>query len=88
MERIEVNHEVTISSVYLKGQQLETFPKCMEYQGEVYTFMNSGWRYLVHKGKEVIRVFSVTDGTSDYRLKLEPTTSKWTLLDIKPTVTA
>ena len=84
MNSVVVNQEVTVSSVYFKNKsQLETFPKQMEYNGETYTFLNSGWRYLVHKGKEIVRIFSVTDGTSDYRLKLDASESHWTLLEIK-----
>jgi hypothetical protein len=84
MESIVINQEVTISSVYFKNkEQIETYPKQMEFGGETYTFLNSGWRYLVHKGQEVVKIFSVTDGTSDYRLKLDPSESHWTLLEIK-----
>ena len=89
MESLVINQEVTISSVYFKNkEQLETFPKQMEFEGETYTFLNSGWRYLVHKGKEVVKIFSVTDGQSDYRLKLDPSESHWTLLEIKTAHTA
>jgi len=85
MNSVVVNQEVTISSVYFKNkEQIETFPKQMEFDGQTYTFLNSGWRHLVHKGKEVVRIFSVTDGTSSYRLKLDPSESHWTLLEIKP----
>lgn len=85
MERIIVDQEVTINSVYFNNKKnLETFPKEMEFKGETYTFLNNGWRYLVHKGQEVVRVFSVTDGKADFRLKLDPSESHWTLLDIKP----
>lgn len=84
MEQITVNKEVTISSVYFKKEDLETYPKQMEFEGEVYTFLNSGWRYLVHRGKEIVRIFSVTDGKASYRLKLDPDQQSWTLLNIKP----
>lgn len=84
MNSVVVNQEVTISGVYFKNKnQLETFPKQMEFNGQTYTFLNSGWRYLVHKGKEIVRVFSVTDGNADFRLKLDASESRWTLLEIK-----
>lgn len=84
MESIVVNQEVTISSVYFKNKQgIETYPKRMEFGGHTYTFLNSGWRYLIHKGQEVVKIFSVTDGTADYRLRLDPNESQWTLLEIK-----
>lgn len=84
MDQITINKEVTISSVYFKKEDLETFPKQMEFEGEVYTFLNSGWRYIVHRGREIVRIFSVTDGKANYRLKLEPDQQSWTLLNIKP----
>lgn len=85
MEQINVNKEVVISGVYFKNKEsLEAFPKQMEFEGSTITFLNSGWRYLVHKGQEVIRIFSVTDGKANYRLKLDPREQSWTLLNIKP----
>lgn len=85
MEKVVVNQEVTINGVYFKNkEQLEAFPKQMEFEGETYTFLNDGWRYLVHKGREVIKIFTVSDGVSNYRLKLDPTERHWTLLEIKP----
>lgn len=85
METLKINREVTVSSVYFKNkEQLETFPKQMEFEGETYTFLNSGWRYLVHKGREVVKIFTVSDGNANYRLKLDPSEKHWTLLEIKP----
>lgn len=85
MNHVRVNKEVVISGVYFKNkEELEAFPKQMEFEGEIYTFLNDGWRYLVHKGREVVKIFSVTDGHANYRLKLDPSESRWTLLEIKP----
>lgn len=85
MNYVKVNKEVTISGVYFKNKaQLEAFPKQMEFDGETYTFLNDGWRYLVHKGKEVVKIFTVSDGSSHYRLKLDSSGQHWTLLEIKP----
>jgi hypothetical protein len=84
MDHVTVNQEVTISSVYFKNKdELETYPKQMIYDGHTYTFANSGWRYLVYKGQEIVRIFSVTDGKTNFRLKLEPSKHRWTLIDIK-----
>lgn len=84
METVAINQEVTINSVYFKNKEgIETYPKQMEFDGETYNFLNDGWRYLVHKGQEVVKIFSVTDGNSDFRLKLDPSENHWTLLEIK-----
>lgn len=80
-----VNQEVTINSVYFKQKQgIETFPKQMEFAGKIYTFKNDGWRFLIHKGEAIIKIFTVSDDQANYRLRLDPTESRWTLLDIKP----
>lgn len=87
MNSVVVNQEVTVSGVYFKNKgEIEAYPKQMEFAGQTYTFLNSGWRYLVHKGQEVVKIFSVTDGTSDYRIKLDPSESHWTLLEIKSAI--
>lgn len=89
MEKVVVNKEVVMSGVYFKNKQtLEAFPKQMEFEGQTYQFLNSGLRFLIHKGQEIVRIFSVTDGQADYRLKLEPGSDRWTLLDIRPDTAA
>lgn len=84
MGKVVVNQEVTINSVYFKNKnQLEAFPKKMEFAGETYTFLNDGWRFLVQRGREVVKIFTVSDGTSNFRLKLDASEKHWTLLDIQ-----
>ena len=77
--------EVEITAVYFRPsnqrQQLETYPKRMLVNGQEYSFMESGMRYLISKGQDLIKLFDVSDGQNQYRLKLVG--QHWTLVGTK-----
>ncbi len=80
-QRVSVNKEVAVTAVYFRNDaQLKSFPKRMEYEGQEYTFVESGIRYLVEKGQNLIQLFDMTDGSMDYRLKFDTKQSTWTLV--------
>jgi hypothetical protein len=82
MNRIAVNKEVTITSLYFKNQSdFTTFPRRMEYEGATYTFMD-GLQYLITKGGEIMRIFDMTDGEVKYRLQCDNAQDSWKLLAI------
>jgi len=84
MNKIVINQEVRVTSVYFRpGRHLKGFPKRMEYGGREYTFLESGLRYLVQKGQQLIEIFDMTDGSQDYRLKFDASVQIWTLIGIK-----
>ena len=82
------NKEVEITSVYFRDdktkQRLESYPRGMVYEGREYTFAESGMRYLVRKGQELIRLFDVSDGQTLFRLRLD-NEDHWTLVGMKAT---
>jgi hypothetical protein len=79
-----INQEVSVTSVYFRpGRHLKGFPKRMEYEGREYTFAESGLRYLMQKGQELIEVFDMTDGQREYRLAHDGQASKWTLVGVR-----
>lgn len=81
--RVSINKEVAITAVYFRNDaQLKSFPKRMEFDGQEYTFLESGIRYLVQKGHNLIQLFDMTDGDADYRLKFDTTQSTWTLVNM------
>lgn len=87
MEITQFNaQEVQITSFAFRddpaGQRFESFPRRMVYDGREYTFAESGMRYLVRKGQDLIRLFDVSDGSSQYRLRLDGS-NHWTLVNIK-----
>lgn len=78
--------EIEITSVYFRnragGQRFESFPKRMLLDGREYTFAESGMRYLVRKGQELVKLFDVSDGQTQYRLRLDEQ-SHWSLVSTK-----
>lgn len=77
---------IEITAVYFRGQKgserLESYPRRMVMDGQEYTFLESGMRYLVQKGQQLIRLFDVTDGQNQYRLRVDHE-NHWTLVGMK-----
>lgn len=83
MNRRTINEGVNITSLSFRStRDFTTFPKRMEYRGQAYTFLNGGLQYLIKKGGEITRIFDMTDGNTDYRLKCDDAQSSWTLVAI------
>lgn len=82
MNRRTFNEDVTITSLSFRStRDFTTFPRRMEFRGQAYTFLN-GLQYLIKKGGEVTRIFDMTDGESNYRLKCDAAQHNWTLVAI------
>lgn len=77
--------EVEITSLYFRPttnkQRMESFPKKMVYGGREYTFIEQGMRYLIEKGQELVKLFDVSDGQNQFRLRLD-NGNHWTLVDM------
>jgi hypothetical protein len=83
MNRVAVNKEVSVTALYFRNNGgMKSFPKRMEYDGQEYTFMESGLRLLIQKGHKLTQIFDMTDGSSNFRLKFEDANQLWTLVDI------
>ena len=80
--RTSVNKEVTVTSMYFRNgnRQLQAFPRRIEFEGNEYTFVESGFHYLVKKGQRLIELFDMNDGVNDYRLKFDNSERTWTLV--------
>ena len=77
--RTTINQKVNVTAVYFQTKQLRTFPKRIElHNGTTYTF-REGLECLVRKGEEIIRIFDMTDGAANYRLRYSGGQNDWTL---------
>ena len=76
--------EVEVTSVYFKNSNkgLESYPRSMVYEGREYNFMEEGLRYLVNTKEQLIKLFDMSDGDLQYRLRLD-NSNHWTLVNIK-----
>lgn len=80
-----INQEVSVNSFNFQGkQQLRTIPKQITYNNRQVTFIDSGMRYILRKGQEITQLFDMTDGENNYRLKVDETNLRCTLLQISP----
>lgn len=79
-----INQEIEVNSFYFShGQQLKSFPKEITLGTNRYVFQD-GLRFMVQNGQKIVRLFSMTDGSTNYRLREEK--DHWVLLDMKTVV--
>jgi hypothetical protein len=57
-------------------------PKRMIYGGKEYNFSELGLKHPTAKGKRMIHVFDMTDGSADYRIEFDAEELTWTLMYI------
>ncbi|MDB5169853.1 MAG: hypothetical protein JWN82_249 [Candidatus Saccharibacteria bacterium] len=81
-----VNQTIEITSLGFSRRPqnpvLEAFPKRMVWEDREYTFVEIGMHFLIKKGQELIRLFDVSDGQNDYRLKCD-SSNHWTLVSMR-----
>ncbi len=78
----QINQEVTVNSFYFRsGQRMKTFPRRMEWNGQLVTFAEAGLRMLIRRGSEAVQLFDMSDGNTTYRLKHQG--NQWTLVDTR-----
>lgn len=81
--RVSINKEISVTAMYFQNsRELKSFPKRIEFEGREYTFIESGLRYLIQKGHQLIHIFDMTDGVANYRLRFDTDQKLWTLVDI------
>jgi hypothetical protein len=79
-ERVEV-----IARFRTHGDPLAIcWPAKMQFRGQVIEFTELGLRHPTTRGKRMIHVFDMSDGTNDYRLEFDAEGLTWTLVAILP----
>jgi hypothetical protein len=80
MTRIDQNVEVN-SFYFTTGRSFKSFPARITLGDQEYSF-RSGLQMLVRRGEQVVRLFNMTDGLTNYRLRQE--NDIWTLIGYEP----
>jgi hypothetical protein len=76
------NSIVNVNSFYFhRGRSFKSFPRQIEVNNRRFTF-NDGFQYLVNTGGHLVRLFDMTDGHTNYRLRQEDDT--WMLVGTRP----
>ena len=77
-----INQNVEVNAFYFStGRSFKSFPARVTLGDTQYTF-KSGLQMLVRRGEDVVRLFNMTDGLTNYRLRHENDT--WTLIGFEP----
>lgn len=81
MKRTYVNKPVYISAIGFR-KNLDSFPRRMEFDGNTYHFVDAGLRCLLRCGNYIAEFFTLSDGKSNYYLRIDNKNNTWMLLSI------
>ncbi len=83
MGQTTLNAQVDVTALYFSTSKgsLKSFPKRIEYEGNTHTFIESGLQMLVQTTNGLVKLFEMTDGHHNYRLR-QNQAREWTLLSI------
>jgi len=74
-EKVSVN----LLSNHMKGT---ASPTSLYWRGRRYTLSAIGLHHTVREGRGLMHIFSATDGTTFFKLKLDTETLAWRLLEL------
>lgn len=76
-----INERVDVISVYqrLSGKII---PARIRWSGRDFTITKVGFHHTVHEGRTLFHIFSVTDGTTFFKLRLNTENLHWTLEEV------
>jgi hypothetical protein len=57
-------------------------PYSLYWHGRRYLITTVGLHYTVREGRVLVHIFSVTDGTTSFKLKFDTETLGWKLLEV------
>lgn len=79
-EAIDEKVSVNLLSNHLQGI---ASPSSLYWRGRRYTVRTVGLHHIVREGRTLIHMYSVTDGTTFFRLRLDTETLSWKLLEVE-----
>jgi hypothetical protein len=84
MANVTQNRQVDVTALYFTNNngRVKSFPKRIELDEDVFTFVESGLQILVQTAAGVVRIFEMTDGQRNFRLKNDQAHG-WTLVSVK-----
>ncbi len=85
MDNISViNQRVEVIAIFNSTTNNYTpcFPAKMKYKNQLIEFSELGFKHPVPRGKKMLHIFEMSDGTNDYRLEFDAESLIWTLIAI------
>ena len=79
-ETIDESVSVDLLSNHVKKR---AYPWVVHWRGIRYLITKVGFHHMTREGRTLMHIFSVTDGTTFFKLKLDTETLGWRLLEIE-----
>jgi len=76
-----INEKVSVISSFNKEKGL-VMPRKIRWQGRDYLIKAVSYHHKVKEGKKLLHIFHVTDGSLDFRLKLDTENLHWILEEV------
>lgn len=80
-QKNQINTPVSITTIGF-GRDMRSYPRRMEYAGRSYQFIDAGIRMVVGSGERIVQIFTMSDGTHNFRLRSDNHGGLWTLVSI------
>ena len=81
MTNTTINKEVSVTRIGFK-KNMSVYPQQVELDGVPIDFIDAGISCMVRSGERIARIFTLTDGRSEFRLRSDNNGGAWTLLSI------
>lgn len=77
-----INEPVSVDllSNHLKAK---AYPWVIHWRGRRYTITKIGLHHTIREGRTLLHIFSVTDGTTYFRLEFNTENLRWKLMEIE-----
>ena len=79
-EPIDESVSVNLLSNHLKGAAT---PSSLYWHGRRYTLSQMGFHHTAREGRVLVHIFSMTDGTTFFKLRFDTETLGWKLLEVE-----
>jgi hypothetical protein len=76
-----VDEKVAVITSFNPGSGI-VIPRRMEWRGKTYVMSKLGYHHSTRDGRHMFHIFAVSDGTTDFRLKLDTETLHWMLEEV------
>ncbi len=77
----EINESISVA-LWSNHTTNKILPYSLYWQGRRYHITKVGFHHTVHEGRVLTHIFSVTDGTTFFKLRFDTETLLWKLLEV------
>ena len=81
MRNTIINKQVHVTAMGFK-KNLVAYPRQMEFEGTTYDFIDAGLSCMVRTGERIAQILTLTDGSTNFKLRSDNRGGVWTLLSI------